>query len=104
MIWAMVKHIVFWKLKEGIRGTEREDVLKKIKDGFEAMAGKIPGLRTIELGITFSGGAESADFCLYCEFESREALEGYNTHPLHQAMVTVVREVRVERRVADYTV
>ena len=100
----MVKHIVFWKLKEGITGAEREDVLKTIKNGFEAMAGKITGLQKIELGITFSGGAESADLCLYCEFESREALEGYNTHPLHQSMVALVREVRVERRVADYTV
>ena len=100
----MIKHIVFWKLKEGITGSERDEVLTRIKDGFEAMAGKIPGLQKIELGITFSSGAESADFCLYSEFESREALEGYNTHPLHQAMVTVVREVRVERRVADYTV
>ena len=100
----MIKHIVFWKLKEGITGNEREDALTRIKNGFEAMRGKIPGLRTIELGITFSSGPESADFCLYSEFDSREALEGYNTHPLHQAMVTVVREVRVERRVADYVV
>jgi hypothetical protein len=100
----MIKHIVFWKLKEGITGSERDDVLKRIKDGFEAMQGKIPGLLTIELGITFSEGAESADFCLYSEFDSRASLEGYNIHPLHQAMVSIVREVRVERRVADYTI
>ena len=100
----MVRHIVFWRLRDDVTGQARTDVLKKIKDGFEAMQGKVPGLLRIEIGIPFSEGAESADFALYSEFESREALQSYSTHPLHQAMVTIVRQVRVERRVADYEV
>jgi len=98
----MIKHIVFWKLRDDIVGQARNEKLMEIKRGFEAMRGQIPGLLAIELGITFSQGDESADFCLYSEFESRAALDGYATHPLHQALVSVVREVRVERRVADY--
>ena len=98
----MIRHIVFWKLRDDVTGQARTDVLRRIKDGFEAMQGQIPGLLKIQIGIPFSDGAESADFALYSEFESRAALDGYATHPLHQAMVTVVREVRVERRVADF--
>lgn len=98
----MLKHIVFWKLRADITGQARNETLVEIKRGFEAMQGKIPGLQKIEIGITFSQGDDSADICLYSEFESREALEGYATHPLHQDMVAIVREVRTERRVADY--
>jgi hypothetical protein len=100
----MIRHIVFWKLKDDVTGAARADVLKQIKDGFEAMQGKVPGLLTIEIGIPFSEGPESADFALYSEFDSRESLQGYNTHPLHQQMVSIVRAVRIERRVADWEV
>ena len=98
----MLKHIVFWKLRGDITGQARNEKLVEIKRGFEAMQGKIPGLQRIEIGITFSQGDDSADICLYSEFESRAALERYATDPLHQEMAAVVRDVRTERRVADY--
>jgi stress responsive alpha/beta barrel protein len=100
----MVRHIVFWKFKDTITGPARDEALRRIKEGFEAMNGQIAGLRHIEVGIAFSTGPESADFSLYSEFDSRAALEGYNTHALHVAMVAIVREVRSERRVSDYEV
>jgi hypothetical protein len=100
----MVKHIVFWKLNDSVTGQAREDALRRIKEGFEAMHGQIPGLLRIEVGVDFSKGDDSADVVLYSEFESRVALEGYIAHPLHLAMVPVVREVRIERRVGDYEV
>ena len=97
----MVKHIVFWKVKE-MPAQEREQALRKIKEGFEAMQGVIPGLLRIEVGIDFLQSPESSDFVLYSEFESRAALDGYQAHPVHQAMVPMVRDLRVERRVVDY--
>ena len=100
----MIRHIVFWKLKDDVTGSARADVLQQIKDGFEAMQGQVPGLLKIEIGIPFSDGPESADFALYSEFDSRQSLQGYNTHPLHQQMVSIVRAVRIERRVADWEV
>ena len=98
----MVKHIVFWKTKESLSAGEREQALRTIKEGFEAMQGVIPGLLRIEVGFDFSRSAESADFVLYSEFESRAALDGYQAHPAHQAMLPRVRDVRIERRVVDY--
>jgi hypothetical protein len=100
----MIRHIVFWKFKDTVTGAARDEALQRIKQGFEAMRGQIPGLRHIEIGIPFSKGPESADFSLYSEFDSRAALEGYNAHPLHTAMVAIVGELRSERRVSDYDV
>ena len=98
----MIKHIVLWKLKEELAGQQRDEVLRRIKEGFEALQGVIPGMTHIELNVAFSTGPDSASIVLYSEFVSREALEGYEKHPGHLAMVPLVREWRVERRVADY--
>ena len=100
-ISAMVKHIVFWRLKE-MPAAQREQALREIKAGFEALQGVIPGLLRIEVGIDFLKSPESSDFSLYCELESRAALDVYQAHPAHQAMVPLVRDVRIERRVVDY--
>ena len=97
----MVKHIVFWRLKE-MPAPQREQALREIKAGFEALQGVIPGLLRIEVGVDFLRSAESSDFSLYCELESRAALDVYQAHPAHQAMVPLVRDVRIERRVVDY--
>ena len=99
----MVKHIVFWKMKE-MAAPQREQALRDIKAGFEALRGVIPGLLSIEVGVDFLKSAESADFALFCEFESRAALDAYQAHPAHQAMVPMVRDVKLERRVVDYEV
>lgn len=100
----MVKHIVFWRLKDDVTGAARESALRTIKEGFEAMQGQIPGLRRIEIGVDFGGRDDSVDFALYSEFESRAALDVYQNHPLHQALMPIVSGVRSERRIMDYEV
>lgn len=98
----MIRHIVFWKLRDDLSGPARDDAVRQIKEGLEAIRGQLPGLRQIEVGVAISEGDESADLILYSEFDSRAALAGYLAHPLHEAMVPVVRQARTERRVGDY--
>ena len=100
----MVKHIVFWKLREDLQGAARDERLRQIKDGFDQLQGVIPGLLHIEIGFDFLKSADSVDLILYSEFESRAALDGYQNHPGHLAMIPLVRDVRVERRAGDYEV
>ena len=98
----MVKHIVLWKLKEQAHGNDKHANVLKIKNMLESLAGKIPGLIHIEAGIDFSGTDMSKDIALYAEFESREALDIYQKHPLHQAMMPFIMEARQERHLIDY--
>lgn len=100
----MVKHIVFWRLKDDLTGGARDERLRQIKEGFEALRGVVPGLRHIEIGFDFLESPDSVDIILYSEFESRAALDGYQNHPGHLAMIPLVRDVRVERRVGDYEI
>ncbi|MGD9787730.1 MAG: Dabb family protein [Sulfuricellaceae bacterium] len=95
----MIKHIVMWRLKDGI---DKAASARAIKEALEGLNGKIPGLRCLEVGINFVADGEAADVVLYSEFDSRQALEAYQTHPAHNAAAAVVKAARAERRVVDY--
>ena len=73
----MVKHIVIYNLKEGV---DKDSAVELIRSVLEPLVGKIPGLIHLEVRPCFNG----LDYALYSEFESRQALEDYADHPLHQ--------------------
>lgn len=100
----MVKHIVFWKLKDEANGMSKAENAAAIKQKIEALNGKIEGCIKLEIGFDFLHSAESADVILYSEFENKEALDFYANHPLHKAVMPFIAEARSERRVIDYTV
>ena len=72
----MVKHIVLYTLKEGVN---KEEAVKIIASVLEPLVGKIPGLNWMEINAAKGG----MDYALYSEFESKEALVNYASHPLH---------------------
>ena len=92
----MVKHIVLYTLKDGV---EKEPTIKMIASVLEPRVGKIPGLKHLEVRQAYSGGM---DYALYSEFESREALENYAVHPLHQEAKTHFFHLLDSRVAADY--
>jgi quinol monooxygenase YgiN len=100
----MIKHIVFWRLKNREDAHGREETARAIKQKIEGLRGRIPGLLHIEAGIDFSQSETSCDVILYSEFESRAALDGYQDHPAHQEIVGFIGERRSERRLGDYEV
>jgi hypothetical protein len=100
----MIKHIVFWRLKDEVEGRGRAEVMADMKQKFEAMRGVVPGLRALEVGLDFNASADAAHIALYTEFETRAALDAYQESPVHMAVVPFIRAARTERRVVDYEV
>lgn len=100
----MIKHIVFWKLKDEANGMSKAENAAAIKQKLEDLNGKIEGCLKLEVGFDFLHSPESADVVLYSEFESKAALEFYANHPLHKAVMPFIAEARSERRVVDYEV
>ena len=92
----MVKHIVIYTLKEGV---DKEAAVKLIASVLEPLMGQIPGLLHLEVRGTFQGGM---DYALYSEFESREALSSYASHPLHLAAKDQFWDLLDTRVAADY--
>ena len=91
----MVKHIVLYTLKEGVDKAEAVDLIASV---LEPLVGKIPGLLHLEVRRAFNG----MDYALYSEFESREALQSYAVHPLHQEAKTHFFHLLDSRVAADY--
>ena len=93
----MVKHIVLYTLKEGV---DKDEAVKLIASVLEPLVGQIPGLVHLEVRGAFSG----TDYALYSEFESRQALEDYAVHPLHQEAKGHFFHLLDSRVAADYEV
>ena len=100
----MVKHIVFWKLKEEAHGNDKATNASLIKEKLEALNGKIEGLVKVEVGINFLESAANYDVALYSEVASKEALDFYQNHPLHQAVLPFVKEAVNSRIAVDYEI
>ena len=94
----MVKHIVAYTFKEGV---DKNAAVELIASLLEPLVGKIPGLQAMEIRTCFQGGM---DYCLYSEFESRQALVEYADHPLHVAAKDQFFHLLGSRVAADYEV
>lgn len=99
----MVKHIVMWKLKDEAHGNNKATNAQLIKEKLEALNGKIDGLLKAEVGIDFLGSG-NFDVVLYSEVASREDLDTYQQHPLHQAVLPFIREAVSDRKAVDFEV
>lgn len=93
----MVKHIVLFNVKEG---EDKEAVARIAASVLEPLAGKIEGLTHVEVRKTYAG----ADFALYCELTSREAMDAYAVHPLHTEAKGHFFHLLSGRTAADYEV
>ena len=81
----MVRHVILWTIKpEYKKSSHFETVKEGIREGLEALNGKIPGMVSLRV-ITDSLPSSSADVMLDCLFESGEALKAYAKDPLHNA-------------------
>lgn len=100
----MVKHIIIWNLKDEYSTEEKAMWKEKIKTGLEDLQGKIDGIISIKVYSNFLDGS-SGDIILDSTFESVEALNAYQTNPLHMAVATsVVRPNVKTRSCADFVV
>ncbi len=81
----MVKHIILWQLEDELSDAEKINVKAGIKEGLEALQGKIPGLLEIKVE-TVGLASSNCDVMLYSVFEDETSLKGYAIHPEHVAV------------------
>ncbi len=75
----MVRHIVFWQLKDELKHNGAPEVIADLRKSFVALSGKIDGLTRIDFGPNYKDGPY--DIALSCEFVSREAEAAYQIIP-----------------------
>lgn len=100
----MIKHIVMWKLKDHAEGADKATNALKIKTLLDDCANLVPGLLKLEVAIAQPGLEASYDAVLYTEFTDKAALDAYQQHPQHQALIPFIGAVREARQCMDYEI
>ena len=63
---------------------------------------KVPGVREFSLGRNFGDRSRGFDVCMRITFDTREALDAYEAHPLHKEVVAYNRKVTEEHICFDF--
>ena len=93
----MVKHMIIWKLKEGL--ADPCATKAAIKKELEGLVGMIDGL--LEMKILIEGFPCSAgDLMMDSSFESEAALSAYQKHPAHVAIADGLVRPNVSQRLS----
>lgn len=93
----MIKHIVFFKLEDNSEHNKQD-----IKNKFMSMNGKIEVLKNLEVGVNFSTEERAFDLALSCDFETKEDLQTYATHPVHLPIVAYLKSINTVTKIVDY--
>jgi len=83
----MLKHVVFMKFKPGTTDAQIAD-LKKSLDALSAIISEIRGF---QCGRDVVRSERSYDFALTSDFDDLEAMQRYQVHPNHVAVVAKVK-------------
>ena len=78
----MIRHIVCFKLKDNSPAE-----CEKAADILRSMEGKVPLLRSIEVGVDFLHSDRSYDVILAVTLDNEEALAAYQNDPYHVSVV-----------------
>ncbi|GAB6988596.1 Dabb family protein [Paenibacillus pini] len=95
----MIKHIVFFKLKDN-----SPESIEKTANVLRAMEGEIPQLISVEVGLDIIHSERSYDIALVTEVASLEDLQAYQIHPAHQVVVRHINEVKEHSVSVDYAI
>ncbi|MEF2247804.1 MULTISPECIES: Dabb family protein [unclassified Paenibacillus] len=93
----MLTHIVFFKLKDN-----SPESVERTAQVLRDMEGKIDQLKYIEVGIDVLHSDRSYDIALITKFDSMEALDAYQVHPVHQAVIEHMKQVREASASVDF--
>ncbi|WP_336632913.1 MULTISPECIES: Dabb family protein [unclassified Microbacterium] len=97
-----IRHIVAWKLGSE-DAVERAAHAQRITDDLLALRGVVPSIIELSVGPDVVGGG-NWDLALVADFADAAALDAYQTHPAHQAVVGFVRSVVVDRVAVDFEI
>ena len=94
----MIRHVVMWKFKEG-----SEEQAKAFLSALGALKDVIPEVLDMEIGVS-ALSCNSHTAVLRVDFEDVAALDRYRVDPRHVAVVSMCREIALERADVDYEI
>lgn len=99
----MVKHIVLFKIKDGISPEEKEKVMNEFRQDILSLTQEMDFIRNIEVGFNINGG-ETWDICLNSSFDSLDDVRNYSVHPKHTEAAGKLKPYLCGRSCVDYDI
>ncbi len=96
----MLRHLVFFRFNDGVR----EEEIRDLEQSLAALPGIIPEIDGFEFGRDVVRSERSYDFALVSTFADLTAMQRYQVHPEHQAVLAKVRQLCSSVVVVDYQV
>lgn len=90
-------HVVLFKLQD-----RSNDNVQRAAAMLRSLAGVVPTLREIEVGVNVVVSARAYDIALVTRFDSLADMEAYQIHPRHQAVSATMRELSEAIVAVDY--
>jgi len=100
----MIRHIVFFKLKDFSSEAERNQALDEAMLNFRSLVGEIPQIREYIVEKDIVRGSTSFDFLINSSFDNIEDLKSYQAHPAHQYAVGQNKKWSIQKVVIDYQI
>ena len=85
----MLKHVVFLKFNPGTKDGD----IAEIEKGLASLPARIPEIKRYEFGRDILRSDRSYDFALISEFEDQDAMDRYQKHPYHFAVLNKIKAV-----------
>lgn len=96
----MLVHTVMWKFTDAEGKTKAENV-EIVKQGLEALVGKVPTLVSIQFFKNEVVCDRNFDAMLVVKVANEADLNAYKEHPAHKAVAAYVAKVTVARAAVD---
>jgi hypothetical protein len=97
---TQIVHVVSWRVA-GASDGERRRHAQAVADAVESTRGRIPGLRSLDVGVNLIPSADAWDVGAVMVFDSRADLDAYQDHPAHLALKAAVGPLRIARAQFD---
>jgi hypothetical protein len=99
----MYKHVVLWKLKDGIDGMSKADLAVEVKRRLDELPAIISEVSDFEVAINVGDyGASFFDISLIAGYPDEEGFKRYCVYPEHDAVVAYIQSVTVAEEIVDY--
>ncbi len=93
----MIKHIVFFKLKDNSLKNKEE-----VKQKLLTLKEKIKVVKSLEVGINFSDENRAYDLALIVEVDSMDNLNLYANDSYHKKVISFIKIKASDTKVVDY--
>lgn len=93
----MITHIALFKMVHA-----NKEIIEEARKALEALGGKIPQLRHLEVGVNIVYSYRSYDLALVAKFDSLEDLQVYQNDPNYVEVVKYLQGVRQTVVTVDY--